>query len=69
MTETIKQTFWCSMCSLLEKSSFVPVIFKLGSPNKQINQLTDEAKSKHKSTQASKLANNQPTNMESFFKT
>jgi len=58
MTETTKQTFWHSMYSLLEKSSFVPVICKLGSPNKQINLLTDEAKSK----QASKIASKQPTN-------
>jgi hypothetical protein len=59
MTETTKQTFSYSMCSLLQKSSCVPVIFKLGAANKQISQLTDEAKSKHKSTQASNLANNQ----------
>jgi hypothetical protein len=37
------------------------VIFKLGSPNKQINQLNDEAQ-KHTSKHASKQTNNQPTN-------
>jgi len=41
-----------------EEQFCTTVIFKLGSPNKQINQLNDEAKSKHKSKQASK----QPTN-------
>ena len=45
-----------------EKQFCATLIFELGSPNKQINQLNDEAKSKHKSMQASKLANNQPTN-------
>jgi len=45
-----------------EEQFCATVIFKLGSPNKQINQLTDEAKTKHKSTQASRLASKQPTN-------
>jgi len=44
-----------------EEQFCITVIFKLGSPNKQINRLNDEAKNKHKSTPVSTPATNQPT--------
>jgi hypothetical protein len=54
-----------------EEQFCAKVIFKFGSPNKQTNQLTDEAKSKHISMPASQQASNQPTNngKGSFLKT
>jgi hypothetical protein len=49
-----------------EEQFCAKVIFKLGSQNKQTNQMTDEVKSKHKSMPTSKLANNQTNNQPTY---